>query len=656
MTKKLFFDDALVQSLHEKTLINAEKNGSTAKFLKISNRMVGGHWRNYISKLSSFECDIKGKTVLDFGCKFGHLTPLLIGLGAEKVYGVDVDNEHIEQAQKNFSNIFNAEFVKSVDCFINIPTGSVDCALVNEVISHINPALLDRFYLEMARVIRPGGEIVISDGNNLANLKTQNDLIDWYALWESGESKEFGASNYRKLRRNFISKNRINITSTDLDHISNITSGMWGNDLLNFVDNYLDNRGNVTQREYQAGIVPVHPVYGVVMERGFYPIAVEISLRLCGFDTVQTLRGKAITNNTQRGETKNFTILGKRIENDQVSVKKLAEKTINEFGIFGSDRPESIRDLICTPTQHEKALFYVETSLNFSDELNVIDLMKNIDFFICAVKSFILKDEYNKALKILKFIDNHNSEYLLVNDIFSFLKIHSKLLIRMGREAKVEDRIAFYRNAYFINENDVAVQNIYIKELKNLILTSDDQKVICQSCIELLPLIDNKKFCISRLRKLAVSESWAIEILDNLIENLDINIYAEYIYEIVLILKKDIKFNFVSNNWSYLIKVLELFNKSKIFRELYIDIVELTENFLLKLITTSINDNIKNNMVVIACLDIKISNVKINEFKVRYLYSIKKYMSIYFLISSMDFKVNPEFRDKYHSLIYNKIR
>jgi SAM-dependent methyltransferase len=151
------FDSVKVQADHELIYRNAQKNGGTEKFIRFGERCVSGHWKSYAEKLAHFSRPIAGGTFLDFGCKFGHLTPLLSAMGVTKVFGVDVDLEHVEQARKFFSPHYGAEFYISNDCYIDVPTASVDFILVNEVISHINPAYLENFYQEMSRVMRLGG-------------------------------------------------------------------------------------------------------------------------------------------------------------------------------------------------------------------------------------------------------------------------------------------------------------------------------------------------------------------------------------------------------------------------------------------------------------------------------------------------------------------
>jgi arsenite methyltransferase len=78
-------------------------------------------------------------------------------------YGVDMTDEMLALAQRNASEagVRNAHFLKGVIEQIPLPAASVDVVISNCVInlSVDKPAVL----LEMARVLRPGGRIGISD-------------------------------------------------------------------------------------------------------------------------------------------------------------------------------------------------------------------------------------------------------------------------------------------------------------------------------------------------------------------------------------------------------------------------------------------------------------------------------------------------------------
>ena len=107
----------------------------------------------------------EGETVLDLGSGGG----IDVILSAKRVgptgiaYGVDMTDEMLALALQNAreAGITNAHFLKGVIEQIPLPAGSVDVVISNCVInlSVDKPAVLT----EIARVLRPGGRIGISD-------------------------------------------------------------------------------------------------------------------------------------------------------------------------------------------------------------------------------------------------------------------------------------------------------------------------------------------------------------------------------------------------------------------------------------------------------------------------------------------------------------
>ncbi|MGI9501551.1 MAG: class I SAM-dependent methyltransferase [Geminicoccaceae bacterium] len=318
-------DEAFVQKAHEDVHAEALKGDGGNAFLRMCERYVDGHWRRFTKKVELFSKPLAGGVFVDFGSKFGHLTPLLIDQGVEKVYAVDVNDEYLEQGQRFFGARFPVTYVKSEDCYVDIPSASADFVLANEMISHINPGLLDTFYAEVARILKPSGELVISDGNNWAHLKTRLDLLDWYSLWESGTSKEFGERNYRLMRREMIAERYPDLSAEDLDYLAENTSGTYGERLFQQVERYVSG-GVFIERPHRPGICPTHPHHGVVMERGFDPRQVIMSLEAYGVKAVQVLRGRVLEDDARRGLTKNFTIRGHKMPE---AVEALAEHARN---------------------------------------------------------------------------------------------------------------------------------------------------------------------------------------------------------------------------------------------------------------------------------------------------------------------------------------
>ena len=110
-------------------------------------------WKGYLWLLDMVPRSIDGCDVVDIGCKYGHLLPLLIGKGARSAIGVDVDDSYLRLGKNIIGAHWpQASFVKSERGFLPIKSDSIDVVIVNEVISHVNPGYLPTMFSEMGRI------------------------------------------------------------------------------------------------------------------------------------------------------------------------------------------------------------------------------------------------------------------------------------------------------------------------------------------------------------------------------------------------------------------------------------------------------------------------------------------------------------------------
>jgi len=107
----------------------------------------------------------EGETVLDLGSGGGIdviLSARRVG-PAGRAYGLDMTDEMLQLARRNAAEagIANVEFVKGYIEDVPLSDGSVDVIISNCVINL--SADKPRVFAEMARVLRPGGRIGVSD-------------------------------------------------------------------------------------------------------------------------------------------------------------------------------------------------------------------------------------------------------------------------------------------------------------------------------------------------------------------------------------------------------------------------------------------------------------------------------------------------------------
>ncbi len=106
----------------------------------------------------------RGKRVLDVACGEGYGSALLARHAAH-VTGVDVSADAIAHAGREYAKLGNARFVRASCTAIPLEDASIDVAVSFETLEHIGEqaAFLD----ELARVLAPGGVLVLSCPNKL---------------------------------------------------------------------------------------------------------------------------------------------------------------------------------------------------------------------------------------------------------------------------------------------------------------------------------------------------------------------------------------------------------------------------------------------------------------------------------------------------------
>lgn len=298
-----------------------------------------GRWRDYTPLIDCIQMDFSGKVVLDFGCKYGHLLPYMVAKGASKVIGLDAEPEYIDMAKTVFENVLpDCQCELVTDGLIPLQPNTVDIIFVNEVISHVNPAYLDTVFSEWARILKMGGIVFISDGNNAASQLCLKKLLPLYEAWENGPDgrstdRDHVAKSYLTRRKEIVRELLPELDEDKVHYLAMNTSGLFGETLKKIVIDY-GNTGELIERPYRSGTYPTNPgASGVVMERTFHPLALEKHLFTYGIFAKQLL--------PERQKTENGDSLWSKVDHfmDEYNYyKKLAETPDLERGARESFR------------------------------------------------------------------------------------------------------------------------------------------------------------------------------------------------------------------------------------------------------------------------------------------------------------------------------
>jgi SAM-dependent methyltransferase len=231
--------------------------------------------------------DPRGARVLDAGAGFGFTLVLLAWLGAEEARGIEFHAPMVKTVRA-----YKPRLPANLSDHIAIDEGNVmempyaddsfDAVLSIEAVSHyrdVDPALR-----EIHRVLRPGGIVLIADGNNALNPLTRRKNREIWDAFELGTSAggvhgHDVAHVYQLEREKFI---RETFPDVPAEKMARQTFSMTYPEIREACIRYERERifpGSV----YDGSSVPTNPADGQVIERLFDPYSLGRQLAEIGF-------------------------------------------------------------------------------------------------------------------------------------------------------------------------------------------------------------------------------------------------------------------------------------------------------------------------------------------------------------------------------------
>jgi SAM-dependent methyltransferase len=233
--------------------------------------------------------DPAGKAVLDAGCGYG-FTLLLYGLmGARELHGIDVDSARISTVDA-YRDLLPDDLAKRLEvglgdvAALEFPDSSIDVMLSIEAVGVYLD--LEAFVTEAARVMRPGGKLLIAEANNALNRKLRDLTIDIWEAYEQGEpGQQVGvhriAQPYVSRRESLIRDAFPELDPDRARRLAERTSGMAAEQVKEAVAAHLAG-GPEPDRPYTRGELPIAPE-GIAVERMVDPYDLARMLEHHGF-------------------------------------------------------------------------------------------------------------------------------------------------------------------------------------------------------------------------------------------------------------------------------------------------------------------------------------------------------------------------------------
>ncbi|GIV17979.1 MAG: hypothetical protein KatS3mg022_3414 [Armatimonadota bacterium] len=238
-----------------------------------------------LCRLAQF--DPQDKVILDAGCGYGVIAIILMLMGARKVWGLDISEERLTTFRRMIQDHRLAERLDAQLRGVEdtgLEDRSVDAVVSNEAISHYYD--VEAFLREAARVLKPGGVLLIADGNNAANPLRRRDTEEIWNRFENGPAGEVHGHKletpYGEMRRQIIRSAAPDLPAQTVDQPAQETAYMKQEQIVHAVNEYLTT-GKLPGSRFDRRRCPVNPVSGAYMERMFHPAQLAREIEQYGF-------------------------------------------------------------------------------------------------------------------------------------------------------------------------------------------------------------------------------------------------------------------------------------------------------------------------------------------------------------------------------------
>lgn len=128
------------------------------------------HLAGYPSKqrlyatIDRFTADLRGQTILDYGCGRGEMSMKYLANGADKVAAIDISEVYVEDLRQRAAAAGHApercDFRDMDAHMLDFPDASFDLVVGYGILHHLDPAVA---FSEIHRVLKPDGRVLLQE-------------------------------------------------------------------------------------------------------------------------------------------------------------------------------------------------------------------------------------------------------------------------------------------------------------------------------------------------------------------------------------------------------------------------------------------------------------------------------------------------------------